>query len=195
MMRMRASHFQAAHRRRPVAFTLIELLVVIAIVAVLAGILLPVIGRAKEASRATACLSNLHQLGVALRLYSEDHQNRLPEMRDKLYGTNSPPTNSVVLPSVDLVLSNYLGSVKVLKCPADRDGIYEQSQSSYAWNSLLNGQDADRMVVMNLSFNPHQIPVFYDKEAFHRGRGEGKEVNFLYADGHIKNLLEVGGTK
>ena len=51
------------------------------------------------------------------------------------------------------------------------------------------------MVVMSLAYNPHQIPVFYDKEAFHRGRGEGKEINFLYADGHIKNLLEVGGVQ
>ena len=182
-------------RRPRTAFTLIELLVVIGIVAMIAGILLPVLSKAKESSRSTACLSNLHQLGVALRLYTDDNQHRLPEMRDKLYGTNSLPTNTVALPSVDLVLSNYLGSVKVLKCPADREGIYEQSASSYAWNSLLNGQDADRMVVMNLAFNPHQIPVFYDKEAFHRGRGEGKDVNFLYADGHIKNLLEVGGTK
>ena len=187
--------FQAVHQRGRAAFTLIELLVVIAIIAMIASILIPVIGKAKESSRVTGCLSNLHQLGIALRLYTEDNQNRLPDMRDKIYGTNSIPTNSPALPSVDLVLSNYLGSVKVLKCPADRDGIYEQSQSSYAWNSLLNGQDADRMVVMSLSFNPHQIPVFYDKEAFHRGRGEGKEINFLYADGHIKNLLEVGGTK
>ncbi len=187
--------FQSIRQRERAAFTLIELLVVIAIIAMIAGILIPVIGKAKESSRVTGCLSNLHQIGVALRLYTEDNQNRLPEMRDKLYGTNSPPTNSVALPSVDLVLSNYLGSVKVLKCPADRDGIYEQSGASYAWNSLLNGQDADRMEVMNLSFNPHQIPVFYDKEAFHRGRGEGKEINFLYADGHIKNLLEVGGVK
>ncbi len=188
-------HFQSTNQRGRAAFTLIELLVVIAIIAIIAGILLPVIGKAKESTRATACLSNLHQLGVALRLYTDDNQHRLPEMRDKLYGTNSIPTNSLSLPSVDLVLSNYLGSVKVLKCLADRDGIYEQSASSYAWNSLLNGQDADRMVVMNLSFNSHQIPVFYDKESFHRGRGEGKEINFLYADGHIKNLLEVGGSK
>ena len=118
-------------------------------------------------------------------------------MRDKQYGTNSiPPTNSVVLPSPDVVLSNHLGSAAILKCPSDRDnGIFQQSGTSYAWNSLLNGQDADKLVVLNLPFDPHQIPVFYDKENFHAARGEGKEINFLYADGHINKLLEVGGTR
>ena len=173
------------------AFTLIELLVVMAVVAVLAGLLLPAFSKAKEAGRATACLSNLRQIGIALQLYTQDSNNRLPIMRDK--STNAPPTNA--LPSVEVVLSNHLGSVKVLKCPSDRRQIYEQTGSSYSWNSLLNGQDAEHLTVMNIDFDPHQIPVFFDKEAFHRARGEKKGVNYLYADGHIRNLLAIEGTK
>ena len=184
-------------RARLLAFTLIELLVVIAIVGILAGLLLPVISKAKESGRATACLSNLRQMGVALQLYVSENENRLPWMRDKQYGTNSiPPTNSIPLKSPDEVLTNHLGSIAILKCPSDRENnVFQQSASSYAWNSLLNGQDADKMVILNLAFNPHQIPVFYDKESFHAQRGAGKEINFLYADGHINKLLEVGGTK
>jgi len=194
---MRRPVSTASRSRRAVrAFTLLELLVVIGIIALLAGLLLPVIARSKEAGRATACLGNLRQIGLALQMYVQENNNLLPVMRDKVYGTNSiPPTNAVALPSVDVVMSNHLGSAAILKCPSDREKIFEQSASSYAWNSLLNGQDADRLIVMNMPFDPHQIPVFYDKEAFHKDRGEKKGVNFLYADGHIRNLLEVEGTK
>jgi prepilin-type N-terminal cleavage/methylation domain-containing protein/prepilin-type processing-associated H-X9-DG protein len=173
------------------AFTLIELLAALAIIGVLAGLLLPAFSKAKEAARATACLSNLRQIGIALQLYTQDNNNRLPIMRDK--STNAPPTNA--LPSVEVVLTNHLGSVKVLKCPSDRRQIYEQSGSSYSWNNLLNGQDAEHLTVLSIDFDPHQIPVFFDKEAFHSARGEKKGVNYLYADGHIKNLLAIEGTK
>jgi prepilin-type N-terminal cleavage/methylation domain-containing protein/prepilin-type processing-associated H-X9-DG protein len=178
---------------RKKAFTLVELLVVISIIGVLAGLMLPALGKAKEAGRATACLGNLRQIGVALQLYVQDNGNRMPEMRDVVPGTNGF-TNVSPLPGMHLALSNYLGSVQVLKCPSDFKRIFEQTGSSYAWNSLLNGQDADHLRVLTIDFNPHQIPVVYDKEAFHAARGPGKGINFLYADGHIRNLLAIEGT-
>ncbi len=182
------------------AFTLIELLVVLAVIGVLAGLLLPAISRATESGRATACLGNLRQIGLALQMYVDDHGNRLPVMRDRQFEaaletlTNAlPATNAFA--TLDQVLAPYLNAPPVFRCPSDRRGFFEVTGSSYSWNSLLNGQDAFHLRVFSLDFDPHQIPVVFDKEAFHAARGPGRGVNYLYADGHIKNLLVLEGTK
>ena len=170
------------------AFTLIELLVVISLIAILAALLLPALARAKEYGRATVCLSNLRQAGFALQLYVQENNNRLPFMRDRSLTT----TNE--LPGPDQVLSNHLGNLNVLRCPSDNQQLFDKTGCSYSWNSLLNGQDAGRLLVMGMKFDPHQIPLLFDKEKFHAARGESKSRNFLYADGHIKNLLAIEGT-
>jgi prepilin-type processing-associated H-X9-DG protein len=175
--------------------------VVIAIIALLAALVLPALSAAKESGRATVCLSNLRQVGIALQIYVGDNNNKLPWMSDIF------PRVTNEFPSPDQVLSNQLGNLSVLRCPSDKwlatnelafpqkpATYFDQTGSSFAWNNLLNGEDADHLSAFGMQFDPHAMPLMYDKEKFHIARGEGNAKNFLYADGHIKNLLVIAGT-
>lgn len=175
------------------AFTLVEMLVVMTIIAILAALLVPALGRAKESARATVCLSNLHQVGIALQLYVQENHNRLPTMRDVSTDPTVAATNT--FPAIHQVLGAQLGNTNVLRCPSDLADFFGRTGSSYGWNSLLNGEDADHLHAFTMNFDPHGIFLVLDKEDFHKLRGPEKAVNYLYADGHIKNLLAIEGSK
>jgi prepilin-type processing-associated H-X9-DG protein/prepilin-type N-terminal cleavage/methylation domain-containing protein len=73
-------------QRRTAGFTLVELLVVIAVIAILAGLLLPVIGNAKARAQSTQCLNNQRQIGIAFRLYVDGNNDVLPQ---RFYGVTN----------------------------------------------------------------------------------------------------------
>ena len=87
-------------------FSLMELLVVVAIIAILAALLLPALGRARERSRRGACLHNLHQIGLAVGMYL-DENGELPA-RHGYYLFNC------------LLAGRYLDAREAFRCPSDR---------------------------------------------------------------------------
>lgn len=106
--------FFARSKFRQKGFTLIELLVVIAIIALLAAILFPVFGRARENARRTSCLSNIKQILLSETQYTQDYDERVIPFSS----TGGSAGNNFKWP---VVLQPYLKSVQILICPSRSD--------------------------------------------------------------------------
>lgn len=112
------------HNRRPAAFTLVELLVVIGVIALLVGILLPVLSKARESAGRTACLSNLRQVHQFIHLYAIEYKDRVP-----IGYRNRKQFNSMIYSGTGggfvlfgrLREGGYMPEPRIFFCPAETD--------------------------------------------------------------------------
>jgi prepilin-type N-terminal cleavage/methylation domain-containing protein len=159
------------------AFTLMELLVTLTLITIAMSIGIYGYRLAIPHARSFACRQNLHDLGRALQLYLTDHQEVMPVLAA---GRSSKSERDK--PTLDTILLPYLDNPESLRCPCDHKNFYENSGTSYYWNSVLNGQKSFNLRFL-LTWDETLIPVISDKEGFHKGVGNG--VNILYANGRV----------
>ena len=171
---MSDSRYDKRGRAQSGGFTLIELLVVIAIIAVLASLLLPAFSAARRKADTADCLNNLRQIGIAIRLYAEDNEARLPRVPSDRGPAqfNRAPENWTIVSVLRPCLS---GNVEVFECPADETLEVERRDSSYTWNHDFNGRK------LHYIENPAAHYLMRDKEPWH----DGGRQNRLFVDGHV----------
>ena len=139
------------HCRAQRAFTLIELLVVIAIIAILASLLLPVLGRAKQMALSTECLNNLKQIGLAAAMYAGEHNDALPR---------SSHTGASWVGA----LQRYCSGTDLWRCPRDP---HPTRLYSYALNDFLTppAEFEDRRNYSRFTSVPSPVDTFLMAES------------------------------
>jgi prepilin-type processing-associated H-X9-DG protein len=187
---------------------LIELLVVIAIIAMLAALLLPALSRAKDSGRRAACISNLRQMGVAIDIYAQDNNGRIP------YGPNAPPfthptefypstgsptsllslRNTGVPVAAGLLLKEYLASApQVLFCPGSDQTLNAEAELAKVGTTQAQGSYYYRHAGVTKLFYTPPEPVPHLQLASLGDNRNGRPIRALAIDSQFLCSGDVAG--
>ena len=159
--------------RRGRGFTLIELLVVTAVIAILSALLLPALARSRTRAQRIQCGNNLAQINTALRLWADDHRGLFPWWVDQLEGGGKPNGTDNAKANLQFcIVSNELGSAKLLACPQDIERkpptsflVCSLTNISYALGDDANEQKPNMILIADRSLSGFEYSRLHDNTA------------------------------